>query len=87
MIPLAITSTKGWIRRLGKNWTRLHRLIYMSAIAGVVHYWWLVKADVSRPLTYGAVVALLLGFRAYRTMSQPTTTRARVARAGESLSG
>ena len=64
MIPLAFTSTQGWIRRLGgKNWTRLHRLIYFSAIAGVVHYIWLVKADLRKPLEYAAVLAVLLGYR------------------------
>jgi sulfoxide reductase heme-binding subunit YedZ len=64
MIPLALTSTKGWIRRLGgKRWQALHRLIYFSAIAGVVHYLWLVKADKTKPLEYGAVLAVLLGYR------------------------
>lgn len=66
MIPLAITSTKGWIRRMGgKKWAALHRLVYASAIAGVVHYWWLVKADISRPQTYAAIVAMLLAARVY----------------------
>ena len=65
MIPLAITSTTGWIRRLGgKRWQWLHRLVYASAIAGVVHYYWLVKSDIRQPLLYGFLVALLLGFRA-----------------------
>jgi len=64
LIPLALTSTKGWIRRLGgKRWQALHRLIYVSAIAGVIHYLWLVKADIRKPLEYGAVLALLLGYR------------------------
>jgi len=64
MVPLALTSTAGMIRRLGgRRWNRLHRLVYVSAIAGVVHYWWLVKADVRRPVTYGIVVATLLLFR------------------------
>jgi sulfoxide reductase heme-binding subunit YedZ len=64
MLPLAITSTTGWIRRLGgKKWAALHRLIYITAIAGVIHYWWLVKADISRPETYAAIVALLLAAR------------------------
>ena len=58
MVPLALTSTTGWIRRLGrKRWQTLHRLVYVTAVLGVVHYWWLVKADISRPLTYGAIVA------------------------------
>lgn len=63
LVPLAITSTKGWIRRLGKNWTRLHRLVYVSAAAGVIHYWWLVKSDIRLPLMYGAILAALLGLR------------------------
>ena len=64
LIPLAITSTKGWIRRMGgRRWNLLHRLIYFSAIAGVIHYWWLVKADISKPFQYALVLALLLGYR------------------------
>jgi sulfoxide reductase heme-binding subunit YedZ len=64
LIPLALTSTKGWIRRLGgKRWQALHRLIYFSAIAGVIHYWWLVKADIRDPLKYGGILAVLLGYR------------------------
>jgi len=64
MIPLALTSTAGWIRRLGgKRWLALHRLIYVTAIAGVVHYYWLVKSDVRKPLFYGSLVALLLALR------------------------
>jgi len=65
MVPLALTSTAGSIRRLGgRRWNRLHRLVYATACLGVLHYWWLVKADVRRPVTYGVVVATLLGFRA-----------------------
>lgn len=64
LIPLALTSTRGWIRRLGgKQWQALHRLIYISAIAGIIHYYWLVKADVRKPLEYGFVLSLLLGYR------------------------
>jgi sulfoxide reductase heme-binding subunit YedZ len=63
LIPLAITSTQGMIRRLGKRWTKLHRLIYVTAIAGVVHYWWLVKADVRKPEYYALALAILLGYR------------------------
>ena len=64
LIPLAITSTAGWIRRLGgRRWQLLHRLIYISAICGVIHYYWLVKSAVLRPLTYGAIVAVLLLWR------------------------
>ena len=63
LVPLAITSTAGMIRRLGKRWQLLHRLVYVSAIGGVFHFLWLVKADTRRPLTYGSVLALLLGYR------------------------
>jgi sulfoxide reductase heme-binding subunit YedZ len=66
MLPLALTSTAGSIRRLGgRRWNRLHRLIYLTGVAGVVHYWWLVKADVRRPIIYGIVVGILLAFRIY----------------------
>jgi len=64
LIPLAVTSTAGWIRRLGgRRWQILHRAIYISAVAGVIHYYWLVKSAVIRPLTYGAIVAVLLLWR------------------------
>src|SRR5258706_10580846 len=81
MLPLAITSTAGWIRRLGgRRWNRLHRVVYLTGILGPLHYWWLVKADVSRPLTYAAVVAGLLGARVYlnRERKQPIPPRAPV---------
>ena len=71
MAPLALTSTKGWIRRLGgRNWQRLHRLVYVSAAAGVVHYWWLVKSDIREPAAYAVALVVLLGFRA-RAFSPP----------------
>ena len=64
LIPLAITSTAGWVRRLGgRRWRLLHRAIYISAVAGVIHYYWLVKSAVLRPLAYGAVVGVLLAWR------------------------
>jgi len=66
MIPLAVTSTAGWIRRLGgKRWAMVHRAIYLTAIAGVIHYLWLVKSDIHIPLEYAAVMAILLGWRVY----------------------
>src|SRR5215813_13216622 len=69
MLPLAITSTKKWIGRLGgKRWQLLHRLTYFGAIAGVVHYLWLVKADTQRPLIYGFLLTVLLGFRVLHSM-------------------
>ncbi len=64
LIPLALTSTAGWIRRLGgKRWQLLHRAIYITAVAGVIHYYWLVKSDVRKPLFYGSLVAILLIWR------------------------
>jgi methionine sulfoxide reductase heme-binding subunit len=65
LVPLAATSTTGMIRRLGgRAWRRLHQLVYVAAVAGVFHYWWLVKADIRRPMRYAAVVAILLAYRA-----------------------
>jgi len=63
LIPLAATSTKGWIRRLGRRWTKLHRLIYASAALGVLHYLWVVKADTRGPVIYGTILAALLLLR------------------------
>lgn len=69
MVPLALTSTAGMIRRLGgRTWRRLHRLVYVTAAAGVVHYWWLVKADIRRPRNYAVIVAVLLGYRLYAAL-------------------
>jgi methionine sulfoxide reductase heme-binding subunit len=89
LIPLAITSTSGWIRRLGgRRWNRLHQLIYLAAIAGVTHYYWRVKADVRKPLQYAAVLSLLLGYRlviAVFRNSRQTTMQDSRARACKSL--
>jgi len=64
MIPLAITSTKGWIGRLGGDrWQLLHRAVYLSAILGVIHYWWQVKSDIRKPLEYACMVGILLAWR------------------------
>ena len=63
MLPLALTSTRGWIRRLGKRWTQLHRLVYVAAIAGAIHYLWKVKVAVGSPVYYAAILAVLLLFR------------------------
>ena len=66
LIPLAVTSTKGMMRRLGRRWHKLHRLIYPIAILGVWHFYWQVKQDILEPLVYAAILALLLGFRLWR---------------------
>jgi sulfoxide reductase heme-binding subunit YedZ len=63
LLPLALTSTRGWIRRLGKNWVRLHRLVYVAAPLAVLHYTWGQKADITQPLIAAALLALLLGAR------------------------
>lgn len=63
LVPLAITSTKGWMKRLGKNWKRLHRLVYLVSLLAVVHFVWLVKSDIREPLAYGAVIGSLLILR------------------------
>lgn len=63
MVPLAITSTQGWIRRLGRRWKRLHRAVYAIGVLGVLHYLWLVKADLLEPAVYGIILAVLLGMR------------------------
>lgn len=63
LVPLAITSTKGWMRRLGKNWKRLHQWVYLASLLVIVHFVWLVKSDIRRPLAYGAVVVFLLLLR------------------------
>lgn len=77
LIPLAVTSTTGWIRRLGgRRWQALHRLIYVSAVAAVVHYYWLVKSDIRQPVFYGCLVALFLAYRAFmslRKIQRPAT--------------
>ena len=81
MVPLAVTSTAGMIRRLGgRQWQRLHRLTYVCATAGVLHYWWLVKADIRRPESYALVVGGLLAIRLWwATVPKALTVRRAVA--------
>lgn len=80
MIPLALTSTKGWIRRLGRRWQMLHRLIYVSGVAAAIHYVWKVKVAVGLPVYYAIVMALLLGFRvAWRLKSAKSLKAQRVS--------
>jgi methionine sulfoxide reductase heme-binding subunit len=86
LIPLAVTSTKGWIRRLGKRWQRLHRLVYVSAALGVLHFLWLVKADVREPLIYATILGVLLALRLpafrRRTGSAPRLPKDQTRREG-----
>ncbi|HTL14521.1 MAG TPA: protein-methionine-sulfoxide reductase heme-binding subunit MsrQ [Thermomonas sp.] len=70
LLPLAVTSTTGWIRRLGRNWARLHRLVYAIAVLAVLHFWWLVKSDIREPALYAAIAAVLLGWRAWKALAR-----------------
>ena len=79
LVPLAITSTKGWIKRLGRNWARLHKLVYVICVLVILHFWWLVKSDIREPLLYAAILAVLLGWRAWKAISQRRTAAARSA--------
>jgi sulfoxide reductase heme-binding subunit YedZ len=65
LLSLAVTSNRAAIRKLGRKWQTLHRLVYLAAIGGVVHFWWLVKADISEPQRWAVAVAGLLGFRVW----------------------
>jgi sulfoxide reductase heme-binding subunit YedZ len=73
LVPLAATSTRAMIRRLGRSWARLHRLAYLAALLGVVHFLWLVKADLREPLIYAGVLALLLVVRLGLGWASPRT--------------
>ncbi|MEW6128983.1 MAG: protein-methionine-sulfoxide reductase heme-binding subunit MsrQ [Acidobacteriota bacterium] len=84
MIPLAVTSTQGWVKRLGgKNWNRLHKLAYLAPVAGVIHYYLKVKTDVRIPVWFGVALAVLLIYRLLNkyapqlTQKQPARTQAR----------
>ncbi len=79
LVPLAVTSTAGWMRRLGPLWHRLHRLVYPAAILGIAHFWWQVKADWREPLVYALVLAGLLGWRVHRARRRAASPAAAVA--------
>ncbi len=81
LVPLAVTSTNGWVKRLGgKNWSRLHKLSYLIAILGVIHFWMIVKSDVFYPALFGLAVLFLLGYRIFgNRMSVPTRNRKETA--------
>ncbi len=82
LVPLAVTSTAGWMRRLGgRRWQRLHRLVYLAAVFGVVHYLWLVKSDRTRPLRYAAILALLFAARLAPLLRERLSARAGAGRA------
>jgi sulfoxide reductase heme-binding subunit YedZ len=92
LVPLAVTSTKGWIRRLGKRWARLHTLVYVSTMLGVIHFYWLVKSDVRLPLLLAAIYALLLALRVpvwvRRALARrPSTPRAQRGRSRSRSAG
>lgn len=80
LVPLAVTSTRGWIRRLGRNWARLHRAVYAAAALAVLHFWWVVKTDWREPLLYATILALLLGWRAWRRLAALRSNRTAAAR-------
>lgn len=75
LVPLAITSTNGMMKRLGRNWQRLHRLVYLVALLGVLHFLWLVKTDITEPLLYAGLLALLLGYRLWWRVQSATVNR------------
>lgn len=79
LIPLAATSNKRMMRRLGRRWQQLHRLVYFIAAAGVIHYWWLVKRDITQPAIYALVLSLLLGYRVVVWWRSRERMRARMA--------
>ena len=81
MLPLAITSTKGWIRRLGRRWQLLHRLVYVSALAACVHFIWKVKVVIGEPVYYAAILAVLLGFRVLWRLRPASPARRQPAQA------
>jgi sulfoxide reductase heme-binding subunit YedZ len=80
LLPLAITSTRGWMRRLGRRWGKLHRLVYPAAIAALLHFLWSVKADLQEPLVYAGIGALLLGFRLNWKMGRRSASYATIPR-------
>jgi sulfoxide reductase heme-binding subunit YedZ len=75
LVPLALTSTRSAIRRLGRRWQQLHRLIYLSAVAGVIHFLWLVKKDIRQPMIYAVVLAVLLGYRVFAAVLKHYSSR------------
>jgi len=77
LVPLAVTSTRGWMRRLGRRWGQLHRAVYAVGVLAVLHFWWLVKSDIREPAAYAAILAVLLGWRLVVRLRARRTTAAR----------
>ena len=75
MLLLALTSTRGWIRRLGRNWGRLHRLVYVAGVAAIVHFIWKEKADYSEPLRWGSALLILLAVRVFFAVRKRVAAR------------
>ena len=86
LVPLAVTSTRAMIRRLGRRWVSLHRLVYLAAALGVIHFLWLVKSDLREPLLYAAVLSLLLGLRLWFRLARSRTRKATPNEAESQLS-
>lgn len=77
LVPLAVTSTQRWMRRLGRRWQDLHRLVYVATALGIWHYWWQVKLDTTQPLAYAAAFAVLMGFRIHDSRRRRAAARER----------
>lgn len=86
LTPLAVTSTRGWMRRLGRRWKKLHRLVYPAAVLGVWHFYWQVKLDTLEPTVYAAILGVLLGWRLWRRRVRARARRPRGAVDGEGAS-
>lgn len=84
LVPLAVTSTQGWIRRLGRNWARLHKLVYAIAVLAVLHFWWLVKSDIREPMLYAAILAVLLGWRVWKRLARRAAAAPKAPRVARS---
>ena len=79
LVPLAVTSTLGWMRRLGRRWGQLHKLVYAIAVLAVLHFWWLVKSDIREPALYAGILAALLGWRLWKRLRAVSARRTATA--------
>ena len=85
MLPLAATSTRGWQRRLGRNWLKLHRLVYVASLAGCLHLLWQARSDLGEALVYGAIFAVLLGWRGWRHLGSSAAGKRPLSPGAESV--